>query len=87
MEGYGVIGSDGRNLGHVVAVEGDLLVVEEGKLRKARYAIPKAFAHPEDEEQLVRLTVSKELVQDSPPLKDGVLDRHAVAAHYGLTQG
>jgi hypothetical protein len=26
----------------VVAVEGDLLVVEEGKLRKARYAIPKA---------------------------------------------
>ena len=86
MEGYGVIGSDGRNLGHVVAVESDLLVVEEG-MRKARYAIPKAFAHPEDEEQLVRLTVSKELVQDSPPLKDGVLDRHAVAAHYGLTQG
>jgi hypothetical protein len=87
MEGYGVIGSDGGKLGHVVAVEGDLLVVEEGKLRKARYAIPKAFAHPEDQEQLVRLTVSKELVEDSPPLKDGELDRRAVAAHYGLAEG
>jgi hypothetical protein len=29
----------------------------------------------------------KKLVEDSPPLKDGVLDRHAVAAHYGLAQG
>ena len=42
MEGNGVIGSDGGNLGQVVAVEGDLLVAEEGKLGKALYAIPKA---------------------------------------------
>jgi hypothetical protein len=85
VEGYGVIGSDGGTLGQVVAVEGDLLAVEDAKLGNARYAIPNAFAHPEDQEQLVRLTVSKKLVEDSPPLKDGVLDRHAVAAHYGLT--
>jgi hypothetical protein len=87
MEGYEVIGSDGGKLGHVVEIEGDLLVIEEGKLRKARYAIPKAFAHPDDQEQVVRLTVSKELVEDSPPVKNGDLDRKAVAAHYGLAEG
>jgi hypothetical protein len=87
MEGYGVIGSDGGKLGHVVAVEGDLLVLEEGHLRKSRYAIPKAFAHPDDQEQVVRLTVSKELVEDSPPVKNGELDHRAVAAHYGLAEG
>jgi hypothetical protein len=87
MEGYEVIGSDGGKLGHVVEFEGDLLVIEEGRLRKARYAIPKAFAHPDDQEQVVRLTVSKELVEDSPPLKNGDLDHKAVAAHYGLAEG
>jgi len=86
MEGYGVIGSDGGKLGHVVAVEGDLLVLEEGHLRKSRYAIPMAFAHPDDQDQVVRLTVSKELVEDSPTVKNGELDRKAVAAHYGLTE-
>jgi hypothetical protein len=86
MEGYEVIGSDGGKLGHVINVDGDLLVVEEGRLRKARYAIPKAFAHPNDQEQVVRLTVSKQLIEDSPPLKNGELDPAAVAAHYGLDQ-
>ncbi len=86
MEGYGVIGSDGGKLGHVVAVEGDLLVLEEGHLRRTRYAIPKAFAHPDDQEQVVRVTVSKELVEDSPPVKNGDLDHQAVAAHYGLAE-
>jgi hypothetical protein len=87
VEGYDVIGSDGGKLGHVVAVEGDLLVIEEGLLRKSRYAIPKAFAHPDDQEEVVRLTVSKELVEDSPPLENGNVDRQAVAAHYGLAEG
>jgi hypothetical protein len=87
MEGYEVIGSDGGKLGHVVALEGDLLVIEEGHLRKTRYAIPKAFAHPDEQDEVVRLTVSKELVEDSPPLKNGDLDRKAVAAHYGLAEG
>jgi len=58
-----------------------------GKAAQGAVRDPEGVAHPEDQEQLVPLTVSKELVEDSPPLKDGVLDRHAVAAHYGLTQG
>jgi hypothetical protein len=87
VEGYEVVGSDNGKLGHVVAIEGEFLIAEEGTLRKKRHAIPKAFAHPVDGEQVVRLTVSKELVEDSPTFKEGELDREAAAAHYGLAEG
>jgi hypothetical protein len=87
VEGYEVITSDDGKLGEVVAVEGDLLVVEGGMLRKSRHAVPKAFAHADDGERVVRLTVSKELVEDSPAVKDGELDHRAIAAHYGLAAG
>jgi len=82
-----VIGRDGRKVGEVVAVEGDFLVVESGLLRKSRHAVPMAFAHPEEKERVVRLTVSKGLVRDSPGLRDGELDRRAVAEYYGLAEG
>ena len=88
MDGYEVIGCDDGKLGHVIEVDGDFLIAEEGTLRKKRHAIPKAFAHPDDAEQVVRLTVSKELVEDSPTFKEGEeLDRRAAAAHYGLAEG
>jgi hypothetical protein len=87
MEGYEVIGSDGAKVGEVVAVEGDFLVVEGGFLRKSRHAVPKALAHPEEDERVVRLTVSKQLVTDSPTVSDGELDRRSVAEHYGLAEG
>jgi hypothetical protein len=86
VEGYEVVGSDDGKLGHVVEIDGDFLIAEEGTLRKKRHAIPKAFAHPDDGEQVVRLTVSKELVEDSPTFKEGELDRQAAAAHYGLDE-
>ena len=86
MEGYDVIGSDDHKLGEVAAVDGDLLIVEGGLLRKSRHAIPLAFAHADESEQVVRLSVSRELVNDSPPLENGDVDRQAVALHYGLTQ-
>ena len=88
MDGYEVIGSDDGKLGHVVAVDGDFLIAEEGTLRKKRHAIPKALAHPDDSEQVVRLSVAKELVEDSPTFREGEeLDRRATAAHYGLAGG
>ena len=87
MNGYEVIGSDDGKLGHVVEIDGDFLIAEEGTLRKKRHAIPTAFAHPDDGEQVVRLTVSKELVEDSPTFKEGELDHKAAAAHYGLAEG
>jgi hypothetical protein len=87
MKGYDVIASDGTNVGQVASVEDDFLVVESGRLRKKRHAVPMAFAQPEARERLVRLTVTKELVDESPAVEDGNLDRRAVAAHYGLAEG
>jgi hypothetical protein len=86
MEGYDVIGNDDHKLGEVATVDGDLLIVEGGLLRKSRHAIPLAFAVADESEQVVRLTVSKEVVNDSPPLENGDVDRQAVAEHYGLVQ-
>ncbi|HET8605570.1 MAG TPA: hypothetical protein VFL66_00930 [Gaiellaceae bacterium] len=87
MIDYAVITSDDRKVGHVVDAVDDYLIVEHGHLRKTRHALPKAFAHPVDAEQIVRVTVSKELIAESPRVGDGGIDTHAVARHYGLAQG
>lgn len=81
-----MIGSDDHKLGEVAAVDGDLLIVEGGRVRKSRHAIPLAFAHADESEQVVRLSVSKAVVDDSPTLENGDVDRQAVAQHYGLVQ-
>jgi hypothetical protein len=86
MNGYHVVTSDDHKIGTVVDEQGEYLIVEHGTLRKTRHALPKAFAHPVDAEQLVRVTVSKELVNDSPKLGDE-FDEQAVARHYGLAAG
>ena len=87
MVGYEVVGSDDHKVGKVAEVDGDLLIVEGGLLHKTKHAIPRTFAHPDDNEQVVRLTISKNLVDDSPALKNGEIDRPAVAEHYGLAEG
>jgi hypothetical protein len=55
MVGYEVVGSDDHKVGKVAAIEGDLLIVEGGLLHKTKHAIPKTFAHPDDNEQVVTL--------------------------------
>jgi hypothetical protein len=87
MEGYEVITSDEQNLGEVVDVKGENLIVERGLLRKSRHAIPKVFAEEDTSEKVVRLTVSEELVDNSPKLEDDEVDERAVAEHYGLAAG
>jgi hypothetical protein len=87
VEGYDVIGTDDHKVGEVVAIDGDLLIVEAGLLRKTRHAVPKAFAHADDGERVVRLSIPKDLVENSPAVKNGEVDRHAVAEHYGLAEG
>ena len=86
MNGYEVVTTDDKKVGAVVEVRDDYLIVETGKLIKHRHALPKAFAHPVDAEQLIRVTVSKELVEDSPLVDDG-FDEREVARHYGLASG
>jgi hypothetical protein len=71
----------------VVEVDGDFLIVEEGTLRKKRHAIPTAFAHPDDSEQVVRLSVAKELVEDSPRQGGRGARPPGRGGHYGLAEG
>jgi hypothetical protein len=87
MEGYEVITSDEQKAGRVVEVKGDNLIVEHGLLRKTRHAVPKAFADADESGQVVRLTITSELLDASPKLEDGSLDERAVAQHYGLAAG
>src|SRR5919201_422845 len=87
MEGYQVITNDDAKLGRVVAVEGDHLIVEHGTLLKTRHAIPKTFAHVDDGEEVIRVSVSKDIVEASPKIENGSVDQRAVAQHYGLAEG
>ena len=86
MEGFQVVTSDDCNLGHVVGRQGDFLVIEHGTLRKARHAVPEAFAHADADEKVVRLSVAKQIICDSPKL-NGDADEQAIAEHYGLASG
>jgi hypothetical protein len=87
MKGYEVITSDEQKVGRVVGVEDENLIVEHGHLRKTRQAIPTTFAHTDESEQVVRVSVSKQIVEGSPKLENGSVDRQAVAEHYGLAEG
>ena len=86
MEGYEVITSDGASAGRVVGEFGDNLIVEHGTLFKSRHALPRTFVTVDDEERVVRTTISKHILEDSPKVDDDV-DATAVAAHYGLAGG
>ncbi len=83
MQGYTVVTGDGSKIGTVVGEEGANLIVETGTLRKHKHAIPKTFVHVQDAEQQISVTVTKDIVADSPTCDDGI-DERAVAAHYGL---
>ncbi len=85
MQGYEVRTIDDDTIGHVTAEDGDFLIVEHGRLKKTKHALPKAFADVDDDEKVVRTTLSKELIDDSPKV-NGELDRVAVAEHYGLVE-
>jgi hypothetical protein len=87
VEGYDVITSDEHKLGHVVGSIGDNIVVEHGMLHKTKHPVPKAFAHADDGEKVVRLTVSKEIVEAAPKVNGDGYDEQAVAEHYGLASG
>ncbi len=87
MEGYEVITSDEFRLGHILRVEDDHLIVEEHHRHKRQFAVPLAFAGTDDAERVVTLTVSKDLVEGGPQVKDAEFDRQAVAEYYGLADG
>jgi hypothetical protein len=83
MDGYDVVTTDDEKIGKVVGESGAYLIIEHGALRKSKHALPREFAHVDESEQQVRISVSKNVFCDSPKL-NGELDEQAVAEHYGL---
>lgn len=83
MEGYDVVTIQDEKVGKIVGETGEYLLVEHGTLRKSKHALPREFAHVEEGEQQVRITVPKNVFCDSPKL-NGELDEQAVKEHYGL---
>ena len=88
MQGYDVVTSDDHKVGHVVGTEGDLLIVEHGTIRKSKHAVPREVASADESEQVVRLTVSKDVFEEGPKAKNGdEIDKQAVAEYYGFAEG
>jgi hypothetical protein len=87
MKSYTVITSDGKKVGHVVGESGENLVVESGHVFKAKHLVPKVFATVKEGEELVCVTVTKDVVDDSPSIDGGQPDEQVVMQHYGLAGG
>jgi hypothetical protein len=86
MQGYEVVTSDDDKIGKVVGTNGDYRIVQHGTVFKSKHAVPPQLAHVEEAEQVVRLTVSKEIVNDSPKVGDD-FDEGTVAQYYGIGEG
>lgn len=82
MEGQEIVTSDDQKLGTVVASRDDCAIVETGTLFKSKHAIPREFLHEHD--GVLRATVTKEVVNDSPKVDPDDFDAAAVRMHYGL---
>jgi hypothetical protein len=85
MEGYSVVTTDERTVGHVVGVRADYYIVESGLvLKKARYPLPKRLASVEPARERLLIQMSKETLHGAPKVgPGGTFDEQAVAAYYG----
>jgi hypothetical protein len=86
MEGFDVATSDDERWGHVVGESGENLIVEHGHLRKHKHALPRTFIHVDADARLVRTTLSKDLLANSPRLDDDDVGEDQIAAYYGLSE-
>lgn len=84
MEGYSVVTTDDKRVGHVVGVTGDYYIIERGSLKKARYVLPKRYGAVMSDGDYMRVQVSKETLCGGPKVgRDGRIDELAVAEYYG----
>jgi hypothetical protein len=82
MEGQTVVSNDDHKLGTVIAERDDCVIVESGHIFKAKHAIPRDFLHEVD--GVLRATVTKGIIDDSPKIDLEHWDCAAVRLHYGL---
>jgi hypothetical protein len=84
MHGFDVVTHDDEKVvGQLVDKVNGNYIVEQGFLRKSKHAVPEQFANLDEAGERLVLTVSKDMVSESPKV-DGDVDETAVAAHYGL---
>jgi hypothetical protein len=86
MEGYDVVTTEDEKVGKVVGTRGDHLIVESGMLKKSKHALPKAYAEVDESEGVVRTSISKEMLEESPKVH-GEADEVEIADYYGLAGG
>ena len=86
MEGYDVVTTEDEKVGKVVGRHGDHLIVESGMLKKSKHALPQAFADVDEQAGVVRMSISKDVLSDSPEV-NGEVDETAIADYYGLARG
>jgi hypothetical protein len=82
MEQQSVVTSDDQQLGTVVAERDNCVVIETGHIFKTKHAIPREFLHEVD--GVLRATVTKDVVSDSPKVDLEHWDCAEVRLHYGL---
>ena len=88
MKGYEVVTSEGERIGRVAEVLDAFLVVEVGRVLRFRRPLPKEFAHAQDGERTVVVTVPTKVLRDAPRVHhNGTFDVEAAARHYGLASG
>jgi hypothetical protein len=84
MEGYDVVDRNDHKVGHVVETHDGFLIVESGMLRKTKHAVPLDVARTDAEENVVRLTLAKEMVEEGPTIDEDT-DWQQVRDFYGLS--
>ena len=87
MEGYEVRTYDDERAATVVDRKGVFLIVEHGVVFKHRRGLPVSLVSVDDDERVVRTTISRELLETAPEVEDGELDVTATERHYGLAAG
>jgi hypothetical protein len=82
MEGQEVVTSDDHKLGTVITERDDCVIVETGHVFKSKHAIPRSFLH--EHEGMLRATVTKEFIEDTPKIDLEQWNCEEVRLHYGL---
>jgi hypothetical protein len=82
MERQTVVTSDDQKLGTVVDERDRCVVIETGHVFKTKHAIPREFLREID--GVLRATVTKDVVDDSPKVDLENWDCSVVRLHYGL---
>ena len=83
MQGYDVVTSDDRKIGHIVEEREGCVIVEHGHMFKSKHAIPKDFVSVDDGAQLVHAMVTKDVFEDGPKVSDD-WSCDSTLRHYGL---